>query len=599
MGRMIFRGGLVTALWLLAAGSGSALELAARDARTGAPLDASVEFADPGGVRRFDVHGRLAEVASPSRQVQATARAAGYRDLGFTLDPATAGMTLLLDPLVEPEAVARLSAQAARDPAARWLHGWVRRSDDGAAVAGARIDFEGRVAYSDAEGHFELALVACGPGDLTRSRLRVQATGFAEQVRDGLVCTPGVQTRLLALGGEAPGLSREVIGAMDRRDSAVTGDAAGEVLTGALPARARMPIGPLVAPTLLPPASIRVGYSNAACTDICCTGSCTHTCTYSLETYVARGLGDEWISGWNQASLRAGSIAYRSYGAWRVANPIRPTFDICSSACCQVNDPDTYTSTTNAVARTPGIMLMRAASGPISSEYSAENNSWDDPDDGLNCSNSDLSCGNGFVGSPATGWSCLADAVAAGRGCFGHGRGMSQWGTKRWGDAPNGKSWPWIVDHYYNASGAGSGLRTAVMTSPVSLASIQAHLAALLPGATFQIQAQATNAAGAAHAHLLMGASLYRSGVGYIDDGANDAPISLAPGTHAVTRDFQVPPGTPAGSYALWVSLYLDVDENGSISATDLPLALETVPGAVTIQVPGGAIFADGFEGGP
>ncbi|MGE0208466.1 MAG: hypothetical protein AB7S42_04920, partial [Lysobacteraceae bacterium] len=138
MGRMIFRGGLVTALWLLAAGSGSALELAARDARTGAPLDASVEFADPGGVRRFDVHGRLAEVASPSRQVQATARAAGYRDLGYTLDPATAGMTLLLDPLDEPEAVARLSAQAARDPAARWLHGWVRRSDDGAAVAGAR-----------------------------------------------------------------------------------------------------------------------------------------------------------------------------------------------------------------------------------------------------------------------------------------------------------------------------------------------------------------------------------------------------------------------------------------------------------------------------
>ncbi len=596
---MFFRGGLIAALWLLVAGSGMAFELAARDARTGAALEASVEILRPDGTRRFEIGGRLGTIEVPQQRVEATARAAGFRDLRFTLDPETPAMTLLLDPLTEPEAIARLTARVRAEPGARWLHGWVRRDDDGSAIAGARVEFAGREAYSDADGHFEMQLAPCGPGELTRLRLRVQAAGFDAQVRDGLVCMPGVQTRVVALGGAASGFAREVIGAMDRLASAVTGDAAHDSDAHALPARQQAPIGPFVAPALTPPASIRVGYTNAACTDICCTGSCTHTCAYSLETYVRRGLNDEWIASWNQASLRAGGIAYRSYGAWRVANPIRPAFDICSNACCQVNAPNTVTSTDDAVARTPGMMLMRSGSGPVSSEYSAENNSWDDPDDGLNCSNADLSCGNGFVGSPATGWPCLVDAVAAGRGCFGHGRGMSQWGTKRWGDAPSGKPWPWIVDHYYNASGAGSGLRTAVMTSPVSLASVQAQPAALPTDAAFQIQAQASNAAGAAHAHLLMGASLYRSGVGYIDDGANDARLSLAPGTHAVARPFHVPPGTPPGSYDLWVSLYLDVDENGSISTADLPLALQTVPAAVTIQVSGSDIFSDGFEGSP
>ena len=70
---------------------------------------------------------------------------------------------------------------------------------------------------------------------------------------------------------------------------------------------------------------------------------------------------------------------------------------------------------------------------------------------------------------------------------------------------------------------------------------------------------------------LLMGVSL--PGVGYGDDGAATRRSRSPTGTHAVTRDFS-PASTPAGGYALW-SRYLDVDENGSISATDLPLALE------------------------
>lgn len=583
---------------LAACGPALALELAARDAVTGAALEARVEFPQPDGPRHETIGGALREITAPPQRVRALARAPGYRSLAFTLDPETAAMTLLLDPVEAPDAETRLAAQAQASPNGRWLHGWVRRADDGAALVGAQVDFEGRTAYSDADGHFELALAPCGPEDRSRARLRVQAAGLATRIIDGVLCAPGVQSRVVALGTDAAHAQREQIGALDRLDggapAAVTG---AEVTAAFIERRDTAPDGALVAPALTPPASIRVGFADAACTQTCCTSSCTHTCTYSLETYVRRGLNDEWISSWNQASLRAGSVAYRSYGAWRVEHPIRTTFDICSSACCQVNDPDTVTNTDAAVARTAGIMLMRGGAGPISSEYSAENNSWDDPNDGLSCSNTDLSCGDGSVGSPATGWPCLVDEVAAGRGCFGHGRGMSQWGTKRWGDAPHQRLWPQIVDHYYNASGAGSDLRTAVMSSPLSLQDASAQPSAPAAGGSVQILAQAGNLAGTAHAHLLIGASLYRSGVGYLDDPANDAPLTLAPGTQTISRDFQLPAGAPHGSYDLLVSLYLDVDENGAISSVDLPLALTTAPGAV--QVGDGGIFEDGFETGP
>ena len=173
---------------------------------------------------------------------------------------------------------------------------------------------------------------------------------------------------------------------------------------------------------LEPPPSIRVGY--AANGGLCCTGSCTQTQVFSLEQYVRRGLNDEWISSWGADALRAGAVAYRSYGAWHALHPASGAFDLCSSACCQVNDSDTAPATDAAAAATSGLMLERDGA-LFRAEYSAENNAWDDPGDGLSCANSDLSCGDGSVGSPAAGWPCLGDLVAAGFGCFGHGRGMS------------------------------------------------------------------------------------------------------------------------------------------------------------------------------
>lgn len=575
-----------------------AAELAARDALTGAAVSASVSFEDgSAGERRFQLDGRQRRLEGISAPTLARVQAEGYRDMAIRITPDDLPTTLMLDPVDEPAALSELAARSAGDPAARWLQGWVRRVDDARPIANAVISCEGREVRSDSRGYFELQLPPQAASPPRRSSLSVDAEGIGHQLREGLRLGPGIQRLLLTLGPGEPARVVETIGALDRGNRPVTAD--GPVQANPLP-RPETPAGPSLAPGLVPPASIRVGFADAACTQSCCTGACTHTCALSLETYVRRGLDNEWIASWNQQSLRAGSIAYRSYGAWRVDHPIRNNFDICSSACCQVNDGGTHSNTDNAIARTPGILLTGTGDAAFASEYSAENNSWDDPDDGLSCSNSDLSCGNGFVGSPSTGWPCLADAVAAGRGCFGHGRGMSQWGTQRWAIQASAPSWTWIVDHYYNANGAGTDLRTAVMTSPLSLTGITAQPASLEAGQSFLIGAMAGNAAGATHAHLLIGASLYRSGVGYIDDSGNDAPVVIEVGDHLIGRPFEIPVGTPAGSYDLLVSLYLDVDENGSISGNDLALALERLDAAVQVVViPPFSGFVDGFEGDP
>ncbi len=595
--------------------SANAVELSVRDSQTGASVDAAlvaVSLSDPSSKQgvRAQITASGQDVSLPVGRWQLTFVADGYRTLRTTLGSGgedNLPLTILLDPIVPSATMIEAARRASDNPTHGWLQGHVRLADTAAPVVGARVSAHHASAMTestltDADGHFVLDL-----GEIANARntvpdgfeLVVEADGHVPYTLSGLPRVAGLQQRLISIGAAIPALRNNEIGARDQRWSSPP------IIEHASQASSLEPqpsaiSAALLAPPLTPPATIRVGYTDAACTIPCCTNACSNVCTLSLETYVRRGLDSEWIASWNTQSLRAGSIAYRSYGAWRVDNPIRAQFDICSSACCQVNDAGTSTSTDAAVARTPGILLTRNASTAFSSEYSAENNSWDDPNDGLSCSNADLSCGNGNVGSPSAGWPCLADAVALNRGCFGHGRGMSQWGTQRWAINATPQRWKWIVDHYYNdngnQTGAGSGQRTAQMTSPLSLSSISAMPSTVAPGDTLQIAATASNAAGADHGHLLIGASLYRSGVGYLDDSTNDSALILAPGSHSIQRSFAVPSTAPLGSYDVLLSLYLDVDEDGAISAADLPMALMRADGVLTITVPTDRIFADGFE---
>ncbi len=179
------------------------------------------------------------------------------------------------------------------------------------------------------------------------------------------------------------------------------------------------------------PSSIRVG-QNCQC------NSCTSVLVMSLQVYTQKGLNDEWIASWEAESLKAGSLPYRTYGAYYVRRPISSNYDISNTTCKQVWDDDMSSACYNAANNTYGQYLETAGGAIAFSEYSAENNCLNSPD---------CNCGDGYSGN-GTDWPCIPDPVCAGHDRFGHGRGMCQWGSQRW--AQQGKTYDSIADHYYN-----------------------------------------------------------------------------------------------------------------------------------------------------
>jgi hypothetical protein len=582
------------------------VELVARAIGTAKPLPAAVRIvaADPaaGSPRRVDLpaSGR-ATIALERGAWQVTATAPSHRSLSarFVAAPeAPAIWVFELEPVAATEAgTTPLGEDAMVGESV--LAGLVVATESGLPLAGARVrSDDGATTWTDASGRYELRRPAEGPpgpdlaGGPTVS-IEVSYGGRITRRLEGILPVAG---RLSHLWRLAPGPGTEVVRDEHRLHGAIGGAALAEPdPEAAARDRPRSPSGVV----LTPPESVRVGFADAGCSTPCCTNSCTAVCVLPLESYVARGLNDEWISSWDADSLAAGAIAYRSYAAWRVDHPIRPAFDLCSSACCQVNDPDTATRTDAAVAATAGILLERQGAA-FGAEYSAENNAWDDPNDGLVCSNSDLSCGDGAVGSPSTGWPCLADAVALGHGCFGHGRGMSQWGTKRWADpapAP-ARTWRWIVDHYYNASGAPSGLRSAWLASPVDLVGGRICPAAAGPGARLALHAAADDLAALGHPAVLFGASVVTPAGVFVSDPDDDAPTPLVPGANLETRGFDLPAGAAAGRWDVWLALWLDVDGDGAVTAADLRLDHVVLEDALAVDPALDLVFADCFEGG-
>ncbi len=570
--------------------SAAEVALSVRNALTGEAVPARIQHGPPDQPMtpgKLDGTGRASLRVGPGR-VDILATCEGFQPLATHVAPEAGSslpVTLWMDPIVPPPELDRARIGRLLRPGHALVHGHVVDDVTRLAVPGARASFRGLEATTDASGGFSL-LVPLAAAVTPEAPLDLDTLRVESSLGDRALAVPlaeGDVHLIVDLGVARPAPDARHA---HQRDAAEMEQhqqppAREPVPSGFPGTQRRLPEDRLPGepprPLLLvvpPPTSIRVGIG-------CACAACTGVEVMSLETYVKRGLNDEWIASWLAHSLRAGAIPYRSYGAWHVLNPRDPSYDICSTTCCQVNDADTSLGSDLAAERTAGILLADGSGAIMRSEYSAEVNSWDDPADGLSCVNVDLSCGDGFAGSPSAGWPCVADAPCAGRGCYGHGRGTCQWGTQRWAQA--GALWPWIVDHYSNANGSPGNLRSSWATSPLQAIQVVPEPAALRAGQTTGLALDAINHAELPHARALLGASLWSAATGWISDPPNDALVSLAPGPSVSRRDFRVPPGTPDGAYDIWLTVRLDVDDDGLLTAADIVMDQVRATAALTV----------------
>lgn len=390
--------------------------------------------------------------------------AARYAPIDTQLSVESAGtlaVTVLLDPERLPDELRPEVVRARLRHGLTLLHGHVTDQSTGEALGGATVRSvrSSATVATDARGYFTLEIPAspAAEGEIPDSDdLVIESRGYKTYTITNTLLLDATDTHYIVQmerGSGATGRTDDHKIWLHRPDGEHPHhpDDHGHVRDLRVETNRELKA---TADSITVPDSIRVGFT-------CSCATCSSVQVMSMKTYVKRGLNDEWIASWHANSLRAGAVAYRSYGAWYVEHPRTSTYDICSTTCCQVNDSDTSTATTDAAAVTDGYVLQK--DGAIfRSEYASENNSWDDTTDTKSCSNKDLSCGDGYAGSPSTNWPCLSDSVCSGKGCFGHGRGMCQWGTQRWA-YNQGRDWPWILDHYYNDNGNPGGLRAAYL----------------------------------------------------------------------------------------------------------------------------------------
>ena len=322
------------------------------------------------------------------------------------------------------------------------ISGYVRDAEVNTPLAGVQVSAGGKTAITDREGFFSIQLPAAATiaeGTVPeKATIRFTKAGYAPHSIQNFYLIPDTYTLKVAMSAANNVRVQQVTeetetrehGLFDRKE---TDDQLRYNETAVPQAR----VEGIMAVTV--PTSIRVG-THCNCT------SCSSVQVMSLEKYVQTGLNDEWIASWGAASLRAGAVAYRTYGAYYVKHPVKSNFDIAATTCNQVWDSDGSSSCTSAANATAKVVLIK--SGAIyRAEYSAENNN--------------AGCGNGYSGTRST-WPCIKDERCAGRTTNGHGRGMCQWGSSFWA---RDKTYTWILNHYYNPGGVSIQTPASIATT--------------------------------------------------------------------------------------------------------------------------------------
>jgi len=557
---------------------GAALELRVRDAATGYAIPGAmvIDFGPSGFVLRsyrLPPSANLrTEVAHGAHQLEISAP--GRRPLrtqALVSPDQSMPITIWLDPIGAADGVRGRTTAAPAIPGLALIQGFVVDAELGAPLSGTRVLVGEAATQTDGRGFFSLNLpvpIALPESVPEQASLRADGDGYETYLLSNTPLVEGESDLVIELhrgsGIRTEDGTHKLLRSPEELERSQSAPAAPQPEdAGGGPNDSLL--------VTAPPSSIRVGY-NCSCT------SCSTVEVMSLETYVKRGLPREWFASWLPHSLKAGAIAYRSYGAYYVQHPLRLDYDICNTTCCQVNGTITSPSTNSAADLTAGVLLQRAGA-VFRAEYSAENNNLGCGQPG--CSNASCTCGDGNAGSPGASWPCVAEPWDSGRACSGHGRGMCQWGTQH--AAVQGQLWNWIEDHYYNNNGLPDGLRSAYMTSPLDIAWFGPDPAKVSAGDFFTIYISAVNYAEVEHTEVMLGASLYSDATGYISDPSDDVKVTLYPDSNDVSRGFNVPPWAPSATYDLIVALWLDIDGDSAITPVDQPLVLYLLPQALTV----------------
>lgn len=157
---------------------------------------------------------------------------------------------------------------------------------------------------------------------------------------------------------------------------------------------------------------------------------------FPLEEYVKRVVPYEMPMSWPAEALKSQAVVARTYAWWFVLRHAAWEYDVTDWTDYQVMGPDTYSASNAAVEATIGQYLVHAGQ-IILAEYSAQNGSPTLP--------------RGSVSNPDPNFPYLRpvdDPVCFGEARNGHGRGMSQVGSRRWA-AWYGWTCPQILIHYY------------------------------------------------------------------------------------------------------------------------------------------------------
>jgi hypothetical protein len=334
-----------------------------------------------------------------------------------------------------------------------------------------------------------------------------------------------------------------------------------------------------LATSVVVPLYIRVGRD--------CSGtSCSRVEYYSLETYCKYVLPAEWYSCWGSLaggmnSLKAGAVAVRTYGLWRVYKPLSSNYDICDNTDCQVFGNSQSANTNKAVDETQRYILVDGNGNIVKSEYSAENNN--------------KGCGDGYSGTGTT-WPCIYDPVCLGQTPNGHGRGLCQWGSVRWATGTKVltsspcalgvshgygvKDWQQILSHYYPSYQISQAVEITIASATASPNNVK-------PGDVFTIY-YSVNSTGSSD--VILGASIAPSGTtDWISDPTSDKKVNIQAGTNNVSRIFKVPSNASPGSYDLFVALWYDNNNNGQIGGGypyDFPINTKIYQNAIIIVSP-------------